>query len=334
MKTKRMLSGIVSCLLALAALRAEEARQPNPEAKARREAVREARRKKLDMPFMKKVDWFTDFDKAKEEAARTGKPIFAFLAYETCPGCAKMENGVLTEDAFARFAQDYVPFYHLFTQTKIAETPANRKIETMVGNRFPYFFFLDAQGNLLGRHQGQHTAEGFRQTAEVATRTAELARSVTNASAPSLKKELFLNQLRLELLKPGEIEAHMADLPLSAKETEAARHLLTISCFNEIAASVTDRSDIDQVRRAGKGFLEMKKKGLTPSGGEEKFFFWTFMIAHAEKENDADTFEECLRELAPMISGTEQGQKQLKRGERLLKRMRNPRESGAPDEAQ
>ena len=34
---------------------------------------------KLKEPFLAKASWFTDYDLAKKESAKTGKPIFAYF---------------------------------------------------------------------------------------------------------------------------------------------------------------------------------------------------------------------------------------------------------------
>lgn len=40
------------------------------------EALRD---KKLQEPFLAKASWITDYDKAREESKKTGKPIFAYF---------------------------------------------------------------------------------------------------------------------------------------------------------------------------------------------------------------------------------------------------------------
>jgi hypothetical protein len=39
----------------------------------------EKRDAKLKLPFLTKAAWITDFTKAKEEARKTGNPIFAYF---------------------------------------------------------------------------------------------------------------------------------------------------------------------------------------------------------------------------------------------------------------
>lgn len=41
--------------------------------------------KKLESPFLKKAAWHTEIEKAKAEAAKTGKPIFAYFTRSYAP---------------------------------------------------------------------------------------------------------------------------------------------------------------------------------------------------------------------------------------------------------
>lgn len=42
-------------------------------------------KKKLEEPFLSKAPWITDYDKAREEAAKSGKPIFAYFSRSYSP---------------------------------------------------------------------------------------------------------------------------------------------------------------------------------------------------------------------------------------------------------
>lgn len=43
------------------------------------EAMQKNLEKKLEAPFLKNASWTTDYDKAKEEAKKSGKLIFAYF---------------------------------------------------------------------------------------------------------------------------------------------------------------------------------------------------------------------------------------------------------------
>jgi len=43
------------------------------------------RDKKLQLPFLKKAAWFTDYDKALEESKKSGKAVFAYFTRSYSP---------------------------------------------------------------------------------------------------------------------------------------------------------------------------------------------------------------------------------------------------------
>ena len=49
------------------------------------QSLEEKRDKKLASPFLKKSAWTTDYDKALEEAKKSGKPIFGYFSRSYAP---------------------------------------------------------------------------------------------------------------------------------------------------------------------------------------------------------------------------------------------------------
>lgn len=49
------------------------------------QSLEEKRDKKLALEFMKKSAWVTDYDKAREESKKSGKPIFAYFTRSFSP---------------------------------------------------------------------------------------------------------------------------------------------------------------------------------------------------------------------------------------------------------
>ncbi len=49
------------------------------------ETLEEKRDKKLAEEFLKKAPWITDYDKARAEAKKTGKPVFAYFTRSYSP---------------------------------------------------------------------------------------------------------------------------------------------------------------------------------------------------------------------------------------------------------
>lgn len=49
------------------------------------DTLEQKRDKKLQLPFLKKAAWLTDYDKALEESKKKGKPIFAYFTRSYSP---------------------------------------------------------------------------------------------------------------------------------------------------------------------------------------------------------------------------------------------------------
>ena len=49
------------------------------------QSLEEKRDKKLASEFLKKAAWITDYDKAREESKKTGKPIFGYFTRSFSP---------------------------------------------------------------------------------------------------------------------------------------------------------------------------------------------------------------------------------------------------------
>jgi hypothetical protein len=49
------------------------------------QSLEEKRDKKLASAFLKKAAWITDYDKALEEAKKTGRPIFGYFSRSYSP---------------------------------------------------------------------------------------------------------------------------------------------------------------------------------------------------------------------------------------------------------
>jgi hypothetical protein len=49
------------------------------------QSLEEKRDKKLASEFLKKASWITDYDKAREESKKSGKPIFGYFTRSFSP---------------------------------------------------------------------------------------------------------------------------------------------------------------------------------------------------------------------------------------------------------
>src|SRR5436189_5630341 len=111
-----------------------------------------SRDEKLKSEFLKKADWILDYDKAREESKKTGKPIFALFSrsYAPCPACHALEHGALLTDDFVKFSKDYVLFCHITTM--LPGVKYDELLSEKGGNAFPWIVMMDASGEIILAH--------------------------------------------------------------------------------------------------------------------------------------------------------------------------------------
>ena len=67
-------------ILALAGAARSQPGASRPAPRTHELALIKKRNEKLALPFLRQADWITDYDRARAEARRTGKPIFAYFS--------------------------------------------------------------------------------------------------------------------------------------------------------------------------------------------------------------------------------------------------------------
>jgi len=101
--------------------------------------------------------WLDNFETAKQKAEREGKAILAcFTGSDWCPYCIKLENEVLSKDAFSKWAKDKVVLLMVdFPRRKtlkaeVAKQNAELSAQYQVGG-LPTVLLLAADGEKLGK---------------------------------------------------------------------------------------------------------------------------------------------------------------------------------------
>lgn len=123
------------------------------------------RDKKLEGAWLKNAEWILDYDEAKKEAAKTGRPIFGYFtaSYSTNLPCIRLEDGVFSEEDFAKWSKDYVMFCHI--TTKVESDKYQDLMPAKAGDDFPHIVFMNATGDVIAEHEGDRTIEWFGKTA-------------------------------------------------------------------------------------------------------------------------------------------------------------------------
>lgn len=114
--------------------------------------------------------WMTDFDKAKTEAAGSGKLILLnFSGSDWCIPCIRLHKEIFQTEAFEKYAEDHLILVNAdFPRLKKNQLPKEqiKKNEKLADKydadgAFPLTLLLDANGNVLKQWNGlpKETAE-------------------------------------------------------------------------------------------------------------------------------------------------------------------------------
>ncbi len=101
--------------------------------------------------------WMTDFEKAKEEAAKRNVPILIdFSGSDWCGWCIKLDKEVFSQAEFKAYAKDNLvlflaDFPSQKPQSEIVKKQNDKLSEQYAPQGFPTVLLVDAEGQELGR---------------------------------------------------------------------------------------------------------------------------------------------------------------------------------------
>jgi hypothetical protein len=188
----------------------------------------------------------------------------------------------------------------LHNTSRVDDEPYPTLLQDKGFGGFPSVCFMDADGNVLAK-PGRSVA-AFRETHTQAKALAAL-RGKTNRT-PAEDKELFLTELKLDLVPVGEIQARADKVADLSKDEQALVAQKIVD--GEVMALLRD------ARKAGpeatsEKLLALAKAGRTPSdamGG----MFWQQVLSGASAQKDAEMAQQAYDNLM-RIFGKEKGER-------------------------
>jgi hypothetical protein len=286
-------------------------------------SAEELLREKLKSPFLSKAPWILDYDKAREESGRTGKPILAYFtrSYAPCVPCSQLEGGELLTGEFSKLADRYVLFCHITSQAQGEKHQG--LLAQMSGQGWPSVFFVDSEGNVLARHSGPLTSGGFDATGAKPRAFLELKSRAEKGDARA-KIDFVLARLELGQLKPGEAEEKIRETG-GAASAEQKKRLDELVANAEVEAILRVVKSEEAKIAATKKCYERRKAGKpAPTVEPWQGAYWNLVLEAAESAKDVEVFEESLRILKEKYSALPDAQKYLRDKEASLKKLKGP----------
>jgi hypothetical protein len=179
---------------------------------------------------------------------------------------------------------------------------------------------MDAEGNVLAKHEEERTAEGFAKTGEKVKDFYAL-KAKADKGDKEAQVNLAITQLELGHLKAEEVQEKLSKLgPLSAPQKAKLDGLLIAAEVREVLKTVTNEKATQLA--AGKKFLEMNRSGKPAPIGEEDQPYWILIMDYAESQKDAKAFELGLQALKARFGSNPQAAEFFKRKDATLKTLK------------
>ncbi|HEV3026673.1 MAG TPA: thioredoxin family protein, partial [Planctomycetota bacterium] len=257
------------------------------------QSLEELKAEKLKAEFFKKADWILDYDKARADAKKSGKLIFALFSrsYAPCPACHALENGALLTDDFAKFSKDYVLFCHITTM--IQGEKYGDLLEQKGGNAFPWVVFMDPEGEIIVEHRGPRSAAEFGKSGETAKSWLALKEKAAKGDRPS---QIDFAILQLSM---GQVDAEEATKTIKAagepsKEQSAKFDAELINA--EVREAVRRVKSDEEAAVLGKKFYARHKEGKpAPTSDNALQSYFILVMEAAGEAKDAATFEAAYK---------------------------------------
>ncbi len=205
--------------------------------------------------------------------------------------------------------------------THVSTDKDQELLEQKGGDGFPYLIFMDAEGNVLAKHEDQRDAEGFARTGKKAQAFLELKAKAGKGDKAALI-DLAIAQLELGHITAEEGQKKLAGLGTLSKAQQAkVDGLLAAAEVREALKTVTREKETQLA--AGQKFLEMKKAGRPAPEGDEAQPYWILIMNYAEEHNDAGTFADALKALRAKYGDNPQAAPFFRAKEATLKELQD-----------
>lgn len=183
------------------------------------------------------------------------------------------------------------------------------------GRGFPYLVFLDAEGNLAGKHNLERTVEGF-------TATGALVRALADAKKKGAAAEEFVLKAELALVDAAGIRKNPKPEGATPEQVKRLDVALANAEVMEDIEGLRGQRDPSAGVTLGKKYAEWKTAGKVPTWPYSSQTFWMLLMDFAAADKNAALFEEGLNALRPKFEKLRGGPEWIQKKEEILKKLK------------
>lgn len=212
---------------------------------------------------------------------------------------------------------------YLNVMTHIEDREDDELLYDLGGSEHPSFFFLDAEGQVLGRHDADNVSvKALEETGGKVRRSLEL-RKKADAGEAGARADLAIVECDLGVLEFSDLEGEIEGMTLTAEQERAVGTLRADSTVSDMAQVFRKNRDDAARNLVAEEFLALYRKGTHPARPGNVRFYWAVLAGQAVLKKDAPILKDAIGGLraAAGAEPSEREAQQLKELEERLKEL-------------
>jgi len=196
-----------------------------------------------------------------------------------------------------------VLFCHVTSHVK--DDPYQGLLPEKGGTGWPHLAFLDADGEVIGIHQGMRTVAAFQETGDLVRACLALQAKVA-AGDDSARPDLLIARIRLGVLSYPDARGEADELELTEAQAKLINDLLFDMQVLETCRSLQqDPKGRESAKKIASLWRKQAEKGRMPMADQPFLMFWDVILAVADQEQDGATFRLAGKAFHERFAGTD-----------------------------
>jgi hypothetical protein len=190
--------------------------------------------------------------------------------------------------------------------THIEDREDDELLYDLDAREHPSFFFLDAQGEVLARHDADDvTVKAFEETGARVKRSLEL-RKKADAGDAAAKIDLAIARGGLQVIELSDVESAIEGQTLSPEQERAVAVLRADATASDMIQVLKKNRDEAAMKMVAEEFLALYRKGAHPTRFMNRRLYWSVISGQAVEKKDAAMLKDAIGAIRA-IAGAEPG---------------------------
>lgn len=201
---------------------------------------------------------------------------------------------------------------YLNVMTHIEEREDDELLYDLGGREHPSMFFLDAQGEVLARHDAEDpSAKALAATGEKVMRSLELKKKADGGD-PGAKVDLAIVRCELGVIELSDLEGELEGVTLTPEQERAVDILRADGTVSDMMLVLKKNRDQAAQDLAAEEFVALYRKGTHPARAANRLLYWRILADHAADAKDASMLKHSIAGLRD-AAGAQPSQRTLGR---------------------